>query len=869
VVFTFVQFEPSNLFRNTTISGGDTGAHVILPWIAQHQLLPNLRLTGWTSSNWDGFPAVTFYFPLPIYSIVALAQVVPYNIAFKLGTAAPMILMPVAGWLIGRLAKAPFPVPAVLAAATLPYMFGTEYSIYGGNIPSTLAGEFAFSWSLWFALVFLGLVVRGLPTGRYRALAAVMFACTFVSHIDPTMFAAMGLVVLIVLYGLRNRDWRGALWWAVPTVVVGGFIAAWWALPFEVRFPYVTNMGYTRNTDFLAGLFPMSNPNDTWLFVLAAVGAVLSLANRRRIGEFFAIMALLSALAFRFMPQSILWNNRVLPFWFLSLYLLAGLAVAELYWLLAQRSTNYLVTLRAAMLPAPLIVLVLVLVWVGFPLRILPGEHAVANGNYEFLGIPQKSESYIPSWISWNYSGYQAGCTSLAPDPGEGAACAKTRWPEYEDIVAALGKISKTYGCGDLMWEYQSQMNNYGTPDALTTLPYWTNGCIGSMEGLYYEASATTPFHFIDQSELSLQPSDPMVGIPYASAPDVALGVQHLQMLGVKYYMALNPELQQQAAADPSLKLIDTLGPYEISYAGNTSGPTGTQRQFWKIYLVLGAARVHPLVNQPVVMAGLNNSSQPKYLNVMTTWYDNPLDWDVYIASTGPSSWQRVPYGITKDYLVPSRPYGAPVTPEPPTTVSNIVEHNASISFDVSRTGVPVVVTVSYFPNWQVSGASGPYRVSPNLMVVVPTSHHVSLSYGTTPVDYEGWGLSILGLIGLVGLVRRPVAPVRAVRRTGMVRMPAWAADASFVGDALKGAWGREPSPPPDEEVGPVAHNAAAGAHYGPPGHGNGAASAANGDGGPAPAEPAPAEPAPAEPVPAEPAAGRAGHEEQARPGQA
>ena len=41
VVFTFVQFDPSNLLRNTTISGGDTGAHVLLPWVAGHQLLPN------------------------------------------------------------------------------------------------------------------------------------------------------------------------------------------------------------------------------------------------------------------------------------------------------------------------------------------------------------------------------------------------------------------------------------------------------------------------------------------------------------------------------------------------------------------------------------------------------------------------------------------------------------------------------------------------------------------------------------------------------------------------------------------------------------------------------------------------------------
>ena len=295
----------------------------------------------------------------------------------------------------------------------------------------------------------------------------------------------------------------------------------------------MTNMGYQRITTYLTTLFPTG---DTWLFILAGIGAALSIARRRRMGEFFAVMAVLAALAFRFMPQSILWNARVLPFWFLALYLLGGLAVAEAYAIMAERTTNFMVTLRAALLPAPLIVLVLVFIWVGFPLRILPGEHATANGNYSFLGIPQKAVSFIPGWVTWNYSGYQAGCPQ---------SCAKTRWPEYQQIVAQLEKASQTYGCGNVMWEYQSEMNDYGTPDALTILPYWTNGCIGSMEGLYYEASATTPFHFINQSELSLQPSDPMVGIPYASAPDVALGVQHLQMLGVKYYMALNTELQE------------------------------------------------------------------------------------------------------------------------------------------------------------------------------------------------------------------------------------------------------------------------------------------------------------------------------------
>ena len=160
-----------------------------------------------------------------MYSVVALAQVIPYNIAFKLLTAAPMVLMPVAGWLMGRLARAPFPVPPCWQPPPSRSYSGAEFSIYGGNIPSTLAGEFADGWSLWFALVFLGLVIGGLQTGRRRAWAAVMFACAFMSHIDPAMFAAAGAAVLVLIYGLRSHDWRGAIWWSVPTLAVGGLLA--------------------------------------------------------------------------------------------------------------------------------------------------------------------------------------------------------------------------------------------------------------------------------------------------------------------------------------------------------------------------------------------------------------------------------------------------------------------------------------------------------------------------------------------------------------------------------------------------------------------------------------------------------------------
>jgi hypothetical protein len=42
-------------------------------------------------------------------------------------------------------------------------------------------------------------------------------------------------------------------------------------------------------------------------------------------------------------------------------------------------------------------------------------------------------------------------------------------------------------------------------------------------------------------------------------------------------------------------------------------------------------------------------------------------------------------------------------------------------------------------------------------MVVVPTSRHVTLYYGETPVDLTGWILTYLGVIGVVVLSRRRV----------------------------------------------------------------------------------------------------------------
>jgi len=67
-----------------------------------------------------------------------------------------------------------------------------------------------------------------------------------------------------------------------------------------------------------------------------------------------------------------------------------------------------------------------------------------------------------------------------------------------------------------------------------------------------------------------------------------------------------------------------------------------------------------------------------------------------------------------------------------------------------------VMVKTSYFPNWTVNGASGPWRATPNFMVVVPTSHQVRIDYATTTAEYLGRVGTVAGVFGVAGLALWP-----------------------------------------------------------------------------------------------------------------
>ncbi|MBW3667718.1 MAG: hypothetical protein KY443_00780 [Actinobacteria bacterium] len=753
--FVFSQLQPSLLFSNTTPAGGDMGAHVWGPAYLRDHLLPNGRLSGWAPDWYAGFPYPTFYFPLPALLIVAVDVVLPYGVAMKLVSVLGLVTLPIAAWAFGRLAALRDPGPACLAVATLPFLFDRSFTIYGGNIASTLAGEFAFSISLSLSLLFLGVYARSLATGRHRALAAVLLALTAICHVVPLFFAASGAVVLTLMRLDRTRLVR----LAVPVGVVGACLAAFWWLPFLARIPYTNDMGWEKLRTYSETLL---GQRDTWLLVLAGLGAVASVALRRRAGIFLVVMAALWAGVFIGMPQGRLWNARVLPLWILPLYLLAGVAVAEVGRLLGrlwvegpdEREADLEADTvpgdyaarraqadRAASLVTPVVALLLTVVLVGVPLGVswLPFESAAQR-------------SFIPDWVRWNYSGYEG----------------KAAYPEYRDVIRKMDAIGDEHGCGRAMWDYESELDRLGTPMALMLLPYWTDGCIDSMEGLFFESSATTPYHFLNQSELSVGASRPQRGLPYHPF-DVARGIEHLKLLGVRYYMALTDEAKAGARAHPDLRLVGSSGPWTVTYKD------GPKQRTWEFYEIAGSTIVVPLPNEPVVMTGMPKGGEG-WQDAAVEWYQDPSRWDVPLAASGPDEWARVE-GADPD---------PPRRALPLVQVSNIEERNQAIEFDVDRVGVPVLVKVSYFPNWKVSGARGVWQVTPNQMVVVPTSNHVRLYYGVTPVDVVAWALTLAGLAGAV-----------ALWRFGPVALPARRTD----DDEVAEAHAAEGDAPVDDEV--------------------------------------------------------------------
>lgn len=425
-VAILVLFHPRFLLLDTTPGGYDLAGHVYPFWLAVRQLLHTGRIHGWSDGWFAGFPLFYFYFPLPAYLTAALTPVLGFAPAFKVMSVLGVVTFPLAVyWLLRELRLG----PVVVATATVVACgFAlTRYVDLGGNVPSTLGGEFAYGLSLTLSIAYVASVLRAMRRpGDLAAmgLAAVLLAATALSHTITTLAVVVGVAPLLLDRHARK-----------PVLVswgLGFLLTAFWSVPFLVRSGFMWSP-FPGSTP----MWPRAVPPSVAIVVPSALGGAWAMRHSRpaRLVGWMGVAGLVAA-AF---PQHAFFALRFLPYWYLTLFLFAAVAaglVAEA----ALRKRSVAWALAAVVLAA-------------LPL----------NGSLR-LG-------YLSQWAGAEYRGFEQ----------------EAAWPVLDGLVRQLRGLPP----GRVYWEDDPVLfGRLGSRHVLTLLPYWAPGH-DALGGLWVESSPT------------------------------------------------------------------------------------------------------------------------------------------------------------------------------------------------------------------------------------------------------------------------------------------------------------------------------------------------------------------------------------------
>ncbi len=500
--------KPSLLLSPTITGGGDTISHYVAARYLRDYLLPNGKIVGWMPGNFAGYPIFLFYFPLAFLLIAGLSLLVPFPVAFKLGTVAGTFSLPLATLVSLRWIGCQFPIPALGAVLTLPFLLNTGNSMWGGNIPSTLAGEFAYSLSLAFLVLFQGALYRGIRTRRYHGFCAVLFALTGFAHAyGLVMGAALGLYFLVV-----EPDVRTTLVYLVRVYAIGGLLLGSWLTPLVFYSPYMT--GFPITWEFHSPLEIV--PVVLWPTVaLAAFTAGVALWSKRTSREWLHIIhyltypVVVSIPLYFASPRLTLVDVRFLAMAQFFLGPLAAVGIGLLLMRLPRTVRHW----------APLVLGIAVIAWV----------------------IPQRG--FIPSWIRWNYEGME-----------------RKPWWRYYIVVNSIG-LAGGPSSPRVMYEHSPLHDKAGTIKAFEAIPLFSGR--PTLEGLYLQASPSAPFIAYLQSELTETPSCPF--LPYRCTTfDPTRALAHLELFNVKEVIAVSENVKAALAANPGYREEGEIGPYKI-----------------------------------------------------------------------------------------------------------------------------------------------------------------------------------------------------------------------------------------------------------------------------------------------------------------
>jgi hypothetical protein len=509
-------------------TGGDAASHLLYTWTYTRELLPHGHITAWMPEVFAGFAFLSYYFPFSFISIAALAQVLPFAPAMKFGMFAAAMLLPGGVWLGSvYLLRLPRPVAIWGVLASLAFLLHEQNSIWGGNLLSTLAGEFAYSYGMLFSVMALMAWQRTIATGRHWWLAALLEAATGFSHGFALLITGFATAAFLLD---RPHFWRNLRLLALGHSLAFFLLAGW-------LWPMLQMHSLTIPNDALFEISRWQELLPTSVQPVLAAGLiatmlliVLQLAPKlralapnspeiirsQRHATFMASAALLAGVGFLAGGSIGVANIRFFPF----VWLFGGLACAWAWGALLLR--------LASALPA----------LAGWGLHLMSVAAGLALVGWTCLQVVA-----APDWGLWNHSGLEA----------------KPQWQRLSQLFPALsGQLDSPR----LSFEHDPANNDIGSTRALEALPMFLGGR-PVLEGLYMESAPVGPAIYQLQSEVSRHPSSPLARFPSGSL-DPDLAAKHMNFLYANEVLIRNDEAYKALSANPMFTQVAKAEPFYV-----------------------------------------------------------------------------------------------------------------------------------------------------------------------------------------------------------------------------------------------------------------------------------------------------------------
>jgi len=500
--FLLNYYKPDLILSKTTTSGGDMGSMNYLAQYMRDYLLPHGEITGWSPGRWAGYPIFQWIFPLPYIAIAFLSYLIPLEIAFKIITISGVFLLPLVTFIALKMMGFEFPMPTISSILCLFFLFNEKNTVFGGNIPSILAGEFSYSISFSIMVLFLGYLYKVISEKKLSLVASILYAFVFLSHLVTAIVA-----LLSSIYFLLTKDKKRLLLNFKLLFLTFGLaliLIAFWLVPAILKINYTTKYG---------GDWPLSQwfdwyPKEALIFhFLAAIGLIIGLKKREK-GIFYLFFIIIVSIVGFFSGELLFTANvRFWPIIYFFVLVIASYTISEL----AKH-------LRIEKLIV-LIVLIVTILWIS------------------------NTSAFIGYWIKWNYEGFES----------------KPTWSIYKGINDLLkGTPGRAYN------DLNDINDKLGTVRAFESLPYFSGK--NTLEGVYAQSTITVPFISYTQCEISKSCAGipTVAGEERTTTHNITDGTKHLKALNVKYLVAVYDVLKSELGNSSDWKLIQKFDDWEV-----------------------------------------------------------------------------------------------------------------------------------------------------------------------------------------------------------------------------------------------------------------------------------------------------------------